>query len=133
MDLRIPTDNFEHPDQTLIPFDDYPPNDSCLCEECDQAEAKFSCTECEQNLCLNCEKRIHNKGARKNHHRTPLTVQPNYSQEGKVSASAKSKQPSLTLGLTDTSPSTYNTSAIPSYYPKQPLRLSQQCKASNNI
>jgi len=44
-----------------------------LCEECEETPAELSCRNCEQNLCSPCDKRIHNKGARKTHERFPLT------------------------------------------------------------
>jgi hypothetical protein len=125
MDLRLPTESHELPDSNLSSLDKLSPTSSCLCEECDQAPAKYRCTECEQNLCLSCEKRIHNKGARKNHQRTAIAVQVSTTQESKVSDVMKSKQPSLTSPLTDNSSSAYNNTAF--YYPNQPLKLPPQC------
>ncbi len=43
-----------------------------LCEECDSEPATLHCVECEQHLCSSCDQQIHNKGARKNHQRTPI-------------------------------------------------------------
>jgi len=121
MDLRSPIENSELFDPSSISFDKISSTDFFLCEECDKdpAPAKYRCTECEQNLCVGCEKRLHNKGARKNHHRTAITMQTTTPQESKAPDLIKTKQSSLTFPLTDNSPSPY--------YPNQPLKLHSQC------
>lgn len=43
-----------------------------LCEECDQREAAMYCQPCGQSLCTDCDAKIHNKGKRALHERTPL-------------------------------------------------------------
>ena len=40
-----------------------------ICEECETKESVLFCKNCEQYLCPECDKRIHNKGARRNHSR----------------------------------------------------------------
>jgi len=46
-----------------------------ICDECEKSIPSFYCNECEQNLCFDCDKRIHNKGARKSHKRIPMVKQ----------------------------------------------------------
>lgn len=38
-----------------------------LCGECEENDAKGYCHDCEQSMCEECSKNIHNKGARKRH------------------------------------------------------------------
>ena len=40
-----------------------------LCDDCEIVEAPFFCTTCGQNLCSDCDARIHNKGKRAQHSR----------------------------------------------------------------
>ena len=48
------------------------------CEECDKSEAVIYCQSCEQQLCIDCDKKIHNKGKRALHERSELHPQKNY-------------------------------------------------------
>jgi hypothetical protein len=45
---------------------------SSTCDECETAAAVLSCAQCEQSMCAACDAKIHNKGARAKHVRTPL-------------------------------------------------------------
>ena len=47
-----------------------------VCYECESAAASLFCEECEQNICDTCDKKIHNKGARKKHVKAPTTSLP---------------------------------------------------------
>ena len=47
-------------------------SNSKLCEECDTETAIKFCQACEQNLCLKCDTKIHNKGKRALHERVPI-------------------------------------------------------------
>lgn len=38
-----------------------------LCQECEESLSMVHCDSCEQFLCQDCDKRIHNKGARQKH------------------------------------------------------------------
>lgn len=40
-----------------------------LCDDCEAREATLLCKSCGQNLCINCDLRIHNKGKRAQHQR----------------------------------------------------------------
>jgi len=72
------------------------PHKSPLCEECDKEPSKYHCSECEQNLCQTCDQQIHNKGARKNHQRTPLENNEHKSSDkDSLSSSSESKAPLL--------------------------------------
>ena len=43
-----------------------------ICEECEDGEATLFCKSCEQNLCQECDTRIHNKGKRAQHIRDKI-------------------------------------------------------------
>ncbi len=43
-----------------------------VCEECELLKITLFCTNCETGMCESCDKRIHNKGARKTHNRTKI-------------------------------------------------------------
>ena len=49
------------------------------CEECSNCEASFSCEECGQMLCVECDLFIHRNGKRKMHLRTSCAVVPKFS------------------------------------------------------
>jgi hypothetical protein len=43
-----------------------------MCQECEDAVGEANCPSCEQTLCQNCDKVIHNKGKRAQHSRVKL-------------------------------------------------------------
>jgi len=43
--------------------------DVIICEECENLQSSVYCKECEQYMCEDCNKKIHNKGARLKHRR----------------------------------------------------------------
>ena len=43
-----------------------------MCEECEELEPNLHCTNCGQYLCLDCDKKIHNKGKRLEHIRNKI-------------------------------------------------------------
>jgi hypothetical protein len=61
------------------------------CEECDQSIASLHCDICEQNLCSDCDKRIHNKGSRKSHKRVLLVQQSEQEEVQSISVVSEVK------------------------------------------
>ena len=54
------------------------PKKTTLCEECEIENSTVICNDCDQQLCKNCDVKIHNKGSRLKHNRSPIaTVQIN--------------------------------------------------------
>ena len=45
----------------------------CVCDECENAEATHHCSDCEQDLCRDCSRWIHQKGTRALHGIDKLT------------------------------------------------------------
>lgn len=77
------------------------------CEECSTRSAQLQCKECEQFLCLSCDQQIHDKGARKGHHRSSIhsstekQFKESYKESGpmwKSPTSAASSSKSSVLG-----------------------------------
>lgn len=65
-----------------------------ICEECQMAAGKIRCQECEQLLCTVCDQKLHEKGARTRHTRTPFQTS---------SASVSASSPASAASLTDSS------------------------------
>ena len=108
MDLKVPLSTCEIQDQEHN-------SKPCICEECEQYEAKFYCSKCEQNLCLKCDQQIHNRGARKNHQRSPLPSESSsltYKEEIHPATASKSWS-------TDSSISFHTNPGHSQFYPKQ--------------
>ena len=134
MDLKVALDKSELVDQSPACVQKTSMGNSRICEECDQTLADYHCTECEQDLCCQCDKQIHNKGARKNHHRMNLQLQPSSNKEilndsKTFSTPYKGKPPSGISsgnGSMDNSGSHHLNSNHSPFYPKQPLKASLQ-------
>lgn len=59
-----------------------------ICEECEEQECAFSCKLCEQELCKECDVRLHQKGARIKHKRQRVELDTEFIQpEAKKPAS----------------------------------------------
>ena len=124
MNTKLVNDKNDPPDQfSEIQTKPQEPSKAPQCEECDQELAKLHCVECEQYLCKTCDQQIHNKGARKNHQRSPL---PNTFED-----SAEPKE-SIKESFTAAAEGKFQTSTISPAPIHKPPSMPQMTSSSSN-
>lgn len=110
-----------------------------ICEECDKTEASLVCEECEQILCVSCDQKIHNKGARKNHQRSPFnqiqeTNSPTTVKQAASTAEEKNKTQISPTSVMQVSPKTLKSNLQPMIQtdiPAQPPTKNQSTLPQN--